>query len=403
MWLDNQIVRLVGGSSAKCLAVDADKKRFDQVDGLRGIACLLVIWHHVADDFSGIAGSGWWIQRVAHDFNVGLIGVLAFFAISGYVIPSSLRGGRGEGVKQFLMRRFWRLYPPFWFALGCTWLMDIPEFSMQRLAWNLTMVPSLGRVTSAAGHFWTLEVELVFYTFVAGLFLLIGKLGWKVIVPTFLVMGAWYVEWPKFPLGEHWKSIVLYLAVMFWGACCREIMQFDFTRWVRPDRVNLVRSIMIGLVSGLLLIRPLKSAYFAILEGDSQLLEFGASASLAILLFLFWVVLTPVHSAFLARVGRWTYSTYLLHAVVFYGALRMITKWDLTIFKGWPLIGYVLVMIVLCFGIGGLAFRWIELPSDRVGKRRFEKTRKQRHRETLLKRSDSDPIGADKRHIAQTE
>ena len=222
-------------------------KRFDQVDGLRGIGCMLVIWHHVADDFAEIAGSGWWIQRVANDFNVGLIGVLAFFAISGYVIPSSVRGARADGVNQFLTRRFWRLYPPFWFALVATWLMDIPEFSTQRLAWNLTMVPSLGGATSAAGHFWTLEVELVFYLLVAALFLAIGKLGWKVMVPAFSVMGLWYLEWPMFPLEEHWKSIILYLAVMFWGACCRELMRFDFGRWVGAQRANLVRAIAIGL------------------------------------------------------------------------------------------------------------------------------------------------------------
>ncbi len=330
---------------------------------------MLVIWHHVADDYAAIAGSGFWLQTVAQNFNVGLIGVLAFFAISGFVIPSSLRGARVAGVKKFLTRRFWRLYPPFWFAVMLTWLMNWRDFSPERLAWNATMIPSLGDVTSAAGHFWTLEIELVFYLFVALLFLLMGKLGWKVIVPTFILLGAWYVEWPKFPLDEHWKSLILYLAVMFWGACCREIMQFDFSNWVRPARVNLARAIALGLASGLLLLRPLKSAYFAIVEGDAALLEFGASSSLAILLFLFWVVLTPVHSTLLARFGRWTYSTYLLHAVVFYSVLWLIEKWDLSFLQGWPLMVYVLALIILCFGMGGLAYRWIELPSDRVGKR----------------------------------
>jgi len=336
---------------------------------------MLVIWHHVADDYAGIAGSGLWLQSVAQNFNVGLIGVLTFFAISGYVIPSSLRGARVAGVGQFLTSRFWRLYPPFWFAVLLTWLMDWRDFSPERLAWNATMIPSLGGVTSAAGHFWTLEVELVFYLIVAALFLMIGKLGWKVILPVFILIGLWYVEWPKFPLEEHWKSIVLYLAVMFWGACCREIMRFDFGKWVGSTRANLARAIVLGLASGLVLVRPLKSAYFALLEGDASLLEFGASSSLAMLLFLFWVILTPVHSRFLARVGRWTYSTYLLHAVVFYSVLWIIEKGDLSFLQGWPLMVYVLALIVLCFGIGGLAYRWIELPSDRVGKRLSGKSR----------------------------
>ncbi|MBE34053.1 MAG: hypothetical protein CMI16_00550 [Opitutaceae bacterium] len=357
------------------MASDHNMKRFDQVDGLRGIACMLVIWRHVADAFAEIAGSGLWVQQVAQNFNVGLIGVLAFFAISGYVIPSSLRGARVGGVKQFLTRRFWRLYPPFWFAVLVTWLMDLHSFSPERLVWNITMIPSLGGETSAAGHFWTLEVELVFYLIVAALFLMIGKLGWKVIIPVYTLVGAWYVEWPIFPLEEHWRSIVLYLAVMFWGACCREIMQFDFGNWVRSTRVNLARAIGLGLASGLVLVRPLKSAYFAVIEGNASLLGFGASSSLAILLFLFWVILTPVHSTFLARFGRWTYSTYLLHAVVFYSVLWIIEKWGLSFLQGWHLMVYVLTLIVLCFGIGGLAYQWIELPSDRVGKRLSGKSR----------------------------
>jgi peptidoglycan/LPS O-acetylase OafA/YrhL len=199
------------------------------------------------------------------------------------------------------------------------------------------MIPSIAGVTSMAGHFWTLEVELVFYLMVAALFLAIGKLGWKVILPVFILVGALYVESPKFSFEDHWHFIMLYLAVMFWGASCREIMQFSFDWLSRFIRVNVARAIAIGLASGLLLIRPLKSAYFGIIEENTSLLQFNVSVSLGILLFLFWVVLTPVHSTILARFGRWTYSTYLLHAVVFYGLIQIITEWDLTLFQGWPL------------------------------------------------------------------
>jgi len=47
----------------------------------------------------------------------GGLGVLLFFAISGYVIPNSLRGTRVRGLKRFVIHRFFRLWPTFWLCL----------------------------------------------------------------------------------------------------------------------------------------------------------------------------------------------------------------------------------------------------------------------------------------------
>lgn len=349
--------------------------RFDEVDGLRAVACALVIWHHVADAFAGLAGGGLWVQTIARTGNLGLAGVLAFFAISGYVIPSSLSGDRRAGVARFAVRRFWRLYPPFWFALALTWLAAPAAFSPSQLAWNFTMLPSLGAAVPAAGHFWTLEVEMVFYALVAVLFLILGGLGRRVMLPAFLVTVTWYLWEQNFDIGTHWRSIALHLAVMFWGASCREILRWDFCGWVRPERIGLARAVAVGLITGLLLIRSLKSVYFGLAEDDTELLSFGLGTTLGPGLFLFWVVLTPVHARWVAAVGRWTYSTYLLHAVVFYAAYQGITDYAPGVIGGWSLPVYVAAMTIACFAVGGLAYRWIELPSDRLGKRLTGRTR----------------------------
>lgn len=344
-------------------------QRYEEVDGLRAVACALVIWHHVANAYAEISSSGLYFRSLAVGANVGWIGVLTFFAISGYVIPYSLRGARGEGVKRFATRRFWRLYPPFWFALLATWLLNTSELSAARLGWNFTMLPSLGGMEPAAGHFWTLEIEFVFYIVVALLFLAFGRLGWKVILPVYLILGACYLEWARFDHEDHWRWTLLYLWIMFWGALCREIMQFDFARWVGVRWVGTARAVALGLSTGALLMRPLKSALFGFLDGQRGTLLFGMSTSTAILLFLFWVIVFRVRLPGLARLGRWTYSTYLLHAVVFYGGLKIIRGFELTFLTGWPLPVYLIALMVLCYAVGGLAYRWIELPSDRVGHR----------------------------------
>jgi len=344
-------------------------QRFEEVDGLRAVACALVIWHHVSDAFAEISSSGLWLRDLASAGNVGWIGVLTFFAISGYVIPNSVRGTRGEGLRRFGLRRFWRLYPPFWFALVATWLLNPGNYTAARMGWNFTMLPSLGGAEPAAGHFWTLEMELVFYFLVALLFLACGRLGWRVILPVYLVFGFCYVEWSRFDFEDHWRYTLLFLWIMFWGALCREIMRLDFSRWVGASRVGLARAVALGLATGALAMRPLKSVWFGALDGREGSLQFGTATSIAVLLFLFWVVLVPVRATWLARVGRWTYSTYLLHAVVFYGVLKLIRGLELDFLTGWPLPVYVGAMMVLCFAVGGLAYRWVELPSDRVGHR----------------------------------
>jgi len=237
------------------------------------------------------------------------------------------------------------------------------------MGWNFTMLPSLGGAEPAAGHFWTLEMELVFYLLVSVLFLVFGRLGWRVILPVYLVFGFCYVEWSRFDFEDHWRYTLLFLWIMFWGALCREIMRFDSARRVGASRVGLARAVVLGLTTGALLMRPLKSVWFGVLDGREGSLQFGTATSIAVLLFLFWVVIAPVRWAWLARVGRWTYSTYLLHAVVFYGVLKLIRGLELDFLTGWPLPVYVIVLMGLCFAVGGLAYRRVELPSDRVGHR----------------------------------
>jgi peptidoglycan/LPS O-acetylase OafA/YrhL len=67
-------------------------ERLRHIDALRGIAALLVLWRHVADAFVDIGPNvgGRWIAQWADMVDVGRIGVVAFFLISGYVIPFSI-------------------------------------------------------------------------------------------------------------------------------------------------------------------------------------------------------------------------------------------------------------------------------------------------------------------------
>jgi len=353
-------------------------QRFSEVDSLRAIACGLVIISHVPDVFRDIAQGGEWMLQL----RMGRLAVLMFFAISGFVIPSSLRGDRWRGVKHFAIRRFWRLYPAYWFVLLITCFWASFRYAPERLPWDVVMLPSLRKfagLEDAYGflHFWTLEVELMFYITIAFLFMIFGRLGLKLLLTGYISLVLWTV-FGGFPVGiaPHYFPIPA-IMVMFWGAVCREILRFDFSqyRWSAPiKRMDWSRSSAIGLVTTPLVIIGL---YYFIYGGSygwgNVETRFGLSLLCAVFGFLFWVILTPIRINWLSAVGRWTYSTYLLHFIVIIGIRNVIDSNALSgrsfILRAWPLPIYTLISLVLCFAVGAMAYRWIEQPSDRIGKR----------------------------------
>jgi len=309
---------------------------------------------------------------------MGRLGVLMFFAISGFVIPSSLRGMRWEGFKIFAIRRFWRLYPPFWVVLTLS-IACFPEHYGQlgwtRLTWDVVMLPSLAR-PEAWTHFWTLEVELIFYVLVAGLFLSFGRIGGWVTFFAYILIGGlaapYFLIYPIF-----WNSLYPHLAVMFWGAACREILNTDISRFPLLNFNGKGRAVLIGLVTGPLISGGSILVYKGITMGPewgASLRELGITLIVAILGFLFWVVVTrPVQVGWLSIAGRWTYSTYLLHTIVLWGAVNL-TRFFGGMWLGKPMPVYAAAVLVPCFAVGAVAYRWIEQPSDKMGKRLVAKS-----------------------------
>jgi peptidoglycan/LPS O-acetylase OafA/YrhL len=103
--------------------------RYQSLDVWRGLACLLVVLDHagipavVSTEISQ-AGSAleqglrWLVfqgTRLA-------LGPPLFFVISGYCIAASIDSIRRKGkpASHFLLKRFWRTFPPYWIALLST-------------------------------------------------------------------------------------------------------------------------------------------------------------------------------------------------------------------------------------------------------------------------------------------
>jgi len=122
-------------------------------------------------------------------FLYGAFGVGVFFLISGFVIPISLRK---LSTGQFLVRRFFRIYPVYWFCLlislamyvVSSWYWSTPL--SERVTWpfvvsNLPLLHSATGIRSLDFVCWSLAVEVKFYVVFALIFL-IGKSAHRVVM-----------------------------------------------------------------------------------------------------------------------------------------------------------------------------------------------------------------------------
>lgn len=107
--------------------------RIPGADGLRAIACLLVVWHHTTQRFNPETAAGW-IQNI-HFFGMrGEVGVSLFFVLSGCLLSlpfwnAFVNAERLPSLRTYVINRAARIIPAFWINLiFCTliafWVFD---------------------------------------------------------------------------------------------------------------------------------------------------------------------------------------------------------------------------------------------------------------------------------------
>lgn len=148
------------------------------LDGVRGLAILLVLFFHTTVLASPILGSGPLDRGIWQAATAGWAGVDLFFVLSGYLITGILldtRGRRGY-FKSFYARRVLRIFP-LYYAFLVVVLLLLPRLapsavhSIARLqgrqVWFWTYLTNIGMALhpgfTTLGHLWSLAVEEQFY------------------------------------------------------------------------------------------------------------------------------------------------------------------------------------------------------------------------------------------------
>jgi peptidoglycan/LPS O-acetylase OafA/YrhL len=153
-----------------------DRAHLPALDGLRGVAVLLVVMLHLTMQIHNPSGVGTFLLK--RIFFFGWSGVDLFFVLSGFLITGILDDAKGTTnyFRVFYARRMLRILPLYYGALLVVfvtpYLVQTPEIARflvplkdQLWYWfylqNVNPLPQ--PFVGLIGHFWTLAIEEQFY------------------------------------------------------------------------------------------------------------------------------------------------------------------------------------------------------------------------------------------------
>lgn len=347
----------------------ADGKRFTEIDGLRGVAAMLVVLTHLGESLTKLpvpsyvsgAANIWFYDL----FSPGRVGVVAFFCISGFVIPYSF-GGKNPAIS-FPINRFFRIFPSFWLAVclaAITFLaLGTKSITPAQFVVNLTLLHRVIGVPYILTVDWTLLVEILFYISCYALFLTKSihsfstHLAAMVVLLVIAIAGGiwrWHHPMSSLPIG-----IPTYLAAMHFGSLTR----MRLTGY-GPIAMKLYPVALFLLVSGACAANTLAYHHTKTESIGMVAANLGYLAGLA--LFIACVYAKLFAGGTFQLLGKVSYSIYLLHTIVLAVIVRL---WPL--FPSWTVALLVLAPIYFAVVVLGsiLAQRYVEQPSVALGRR----------------------------------
>ena len=350
--------------------------RVTQLDGLRGIAALVVVACHLLSVLPGIGkvvsddrtaplspAGGWAVFSPLHILWNGTPAVHVFFVLSGFVlILPFTKAGPGRGWAPYYAKRLLRLYVPAWasLALAVALIVLIPrtESPLQSIWADMFVVdPTLGRVakdsllllgaSTVNTPLWTLRWEIAFslllplYVFVA----LRWRRFWHLKLGIVLALAATGAV-----LNADW---LIYLPIFAIGAILgveRDRIRDLTRRWPRLIWLPVT-------AAGLLLANAEWISRGQPVPAVEALITAGST--LLVLVFLLTSPAKKLGDTAAAQwLGKISFSLYLVHLPVILACVTLLRSVSL------PLA--LAVAAVASFGAAELFYRFVEQPAHRV-------------------------------------
>jgi len=365
-------------------------QRLESIQGLRGIAALLVLFFHMASFQRQMAeGNAHDVALVSGIWDNGWAGVDLFFVISGFIMVYVTRntGQSFKDVRRFIISRVTRIYPLWWVCAGIMTLYFWMTYGMpaapDRIAGareamtyavkSFMLIPQKAEPILGLG--WTLIHEMFFYIVFACLLFLPRKhlpfalMFWAVLT----VIGAQFIRPAAYgrTIAELAASPLSleFIAGGFAGYCA------SINKIFKP-KLLFILGIALASLGFLFFPDDGKQLYtvfrVAIFTVPFVCLTYG------------WVGCELKESwkvpIWLSRLGDWSYSLYLTHYIVLVTlrrVYRMLFPEELWVgAQGvWDNLIFAILALILSIITASIFYNFIERPSLKFFKRNLAKTR----------------------------
>jgi exopolysaccharide production protein ExoZ len=325
---------------------------FEGIQYLRGIAALMVVFHHARNEFGG-----------AMSITLGARGVEIFFVISGLVMMYSTKGGlqaaglalreRISGVVLFWKRRFIRVAPLYWIALL---LFAQFESHADLTDWTLLkdalFIPHLNKAfpdqiwpTLVPG--WSLNYEMFFY-FLFGLSLLFWQSSVAILCACIIGLCALPLA-----LESHTIAFRFYTAPIMLHFIAGVLLYYLIEAMrqrpaLLPPRWAMCLAFVAGFVG--LGISPAWAGALWLLLPSSLIVVSS--------IFLFDGIKLPL----LRLLGDASYSIYLFHILAFIFAHQAISWLGLSAVSPWEILANFAVYLIVASVAGVFIHIILEKP-----------------------------------------
>lgn len=237
------------------------KPHYELLDGLRGVAALLVIWYHVHEGYAFAKGG------IIETLNHGYLAVDFFFILSGFVIGYAYddRWKNSLGIKEFFKRRLIRLHPlailgavlgAVTFAIQGSVQWDGTHIStsllMLALLCSMFFIPAVlgysgyevrgnGEMFPLNGPSWSLFFEYIGNILYA---LFIRRFSTKVLICFVVILGITHVWFASFDISQYGSIGVGWTldTINFGGGLLRMLFPFSMglliSRIFKPIKIN---------------------------------------------------------------------------------------------------------------------------------------------------------------------
>jgi peptidoglycan/LPS O-acetylase OafA/YrhL len=361
--------------------------RIDVIDGLRGVAILMVIFRHAFFDSLASPGFGmaWFGGIPVFPFTLlsnTWMGVNLFFLDSGFVLYLPFASGRRriEGradVAALYLRRAWRLFPLYYLMLAACLVLDATTLHLVRAPWF--EIPAYATFTfpffaetwqpRPNGTLWSIGVEVWFSVAFPFLVLLVRRIGMArfVVLAVAIALVTRYLAYAHHLGVQNTKTLNTLadslpgrLDDFALGMAAAAILAHDRgagERWIGPS-VAAFASLALFTASAWLYDRDLifGPVSTAVAVGG----YFMANVAFFLLLLAALRSTGPLRRVLtfapLRAAGIGCYSLYLVHAPL---------AW---IFRG-PRLALVPAFLVATFAIAFVTYRFVEKPGMLRGKR----------------------------------